>query len=110
MPRGCGGGRGAAGFEKKKSLPSNAPNKPISLRTQGSERGAKNEIFLDLLERLTVLFSASGSIVRCEINGAIVMKSFLHGSPGQLGAAQGRRRSNLQQAHSRGSDQRSCWG
>lgn len=66
----------------KRSVPSSAANKPVSLRISG-ERGNKNEVFLDLTERLTVLFSSSGSVVRSEINGSIQMKSFLQGSPGR---------------------------
>jgi len=34
----------------------NAKNKPISLNAQ-DERKGKNEIYVDLIERLTVLFS-----------------------------------------------------
>lgn len=74
-PGGASGGGGG-----KRSLPSNASNKPISLRISG-DRG-KNEVFLDLTERLTVLFSSAGSVLRSEINGSIQMKSFLQGSPG----------------------------
>lgn len=71
---------GALGGKKqKRSAPSSAPNKPISLRL--SDRDHKNEIFIDLLERLTVLFAPNGSVVRAEIDGCIQMKSFLQGSP-----------------------------
>ena len=66
----------------KRSLPSSAANKPISLRGHG-DRG-KNEVFVDLIERLTILFNSSGSVLRSEINGMIQMKSFLQGSPGAL--------------------------
>lgn len=43
--------------------------------------GARNEIFVDILERITCLFSASGIIVNCEVDGSIVMKSFLINNP-----------------------------
>ncbi|EGD82823.1 hypothetical protein PTSG_11427, partial [Salpingoeca rosetta] len=48
------------GMERKKSKPSSAPNKPISLRRRVHDQDAKNEIYLDLLERLTVLFDKNG--------------------------------------------------
>lgn len=69
----------AGGKKQKRSAPSSAPNKPISLRL--SDRDHKNEIFIDLLERLTVLFASNGSVVRAEIDGCIQMKSFLQGAP-----------------------------
>jgi AP-4 complex subunit mu-1 len=50
------------GLEKKKRVPSSAANKPISLRSKGDRGGGKNEIFLDLLERLTVLFGSNGRL------------------------------------------------
>jgi len=65
----------------RRQAPSSAPNKPISLRLKGDKKDRKNEIFIDLLERLTVLFDANGSVVRSEINGCIQMKSFLQGLP-----------------------------
>eukprot|EP00039_Didymoeca_costata_P001126 m.49951 g.49951 ORF g.49951 m.49951 type:complete len:448 (+) comp10641_c0_seq1:128-1471(+) len=66
--------------KQKKSVPSSAPNKPISRRLTG-ERDRKNEIFIDLLERLTVLFDTNGNVLRSEIDGCIQMKSFLQGLP-----------------------------
>jgi AP-4 complex subunit mu-1 len=38
-------------------------------------------VFIDLLERMTVLIGANGSVLRQEIDGAIQMKSFLQGTP-----------------------------
>ncbi len=45
------------------------------------QKDRKNEIFIDLLERLTVLFGANGLPTRAEIDGCIQMKSFLAGQP-----------------------------
>ncbi len=42
-----------------KSLPSNAVNRPVG---QPNGKSAKNEIFVDIDERLTVLFNANGYI------------------------------------------------
>ena len=41
----------------------------------------KNEIFVDILERLNVLFSPNGYIVNSSIDGCIQMKSYLSGNP-----------------------------
>jgi len=57
-----------------------ATNKPIHLNTQ-EERKGTNEIYVDLIERLTVLFSPTGNILRAEIDGYIRMTSYLQGSP-----------------------------
>jgi len=59
-----------------KTAPSAAAN-----RTVQSERSDKDEIFVDLLEKLTVLFGAGGSLLSARIDGSIVMRSFLKGSP-----------------------------
>lgn len=40
-------------------------------------QGRKNEIFVDILERLTVLFNSNGYILNSEIDGCIQMKSYL---------------------------------
>ncbi|KAH8059766.1 hypothetical protein JL721_9185 [Aureococcus anophagefferens] len=44
-------------------------------------RVVKNEIFVDILERLTMLFSPSGAVVNSTIDGCIQMKSYLSGNP-----------------------------
>ncbi|MES1909533.1 MAG: hypothetical protein MHM6MM_002256 [Cercozoa sp. M6MM] len=41
----------------------------------------QNEIIVDVLERLTVTFSASGAVQRRMVNGEVLMKSFLVGQP-----------------------------
>jgi AP-1 complex subunit mu len=41
----------------------------------------KNEIFLDVIEKLNMLITASGNVVKSEILGALKMKSFLSGMP-----------------------------
>ena len=66
-----------------KTTPSNSVHKPISGGKVGAGggRGDKNEIFVDILERLTMLFSPSGSVVNSTIDGCIQMKSYLSGNP-----------------------------
>lgn len=41
----------------------------------------KNEIFLDVVEKLNLLVSGNGTVLRSEIMGALKMKSFLSGMP-----------------------------
>merc|ERR1711976_129587 len=41
----------------------------------------KNEIFLDVVEKLDLLVSSNGTVLRSEILGALKMKSFLSGMP-----------------------------
>lgn len=73
--RQCTGGT-VFGVEKM-SLPSTAANKPVVL----GKRGNKSEVFMDLLERLTVLISSDGNVLRSEVDGCIQMKSFVAGNP-----------------------------
>ncbi len=41
----------------------------------------KNEVFLDIVEQVNMLTSSKGSVLRCDVNGKIVMKVFLSGMP-----------------------------
>jgi AP-4 complex subunit mu-1 len=47
----------------------------------GANRSRKNEIYVDIVEKLTVLFNAQGHVVNSSIDGSIQMKSFLAGNP-----------------------------
>ena len=66
-----------------KTVSSSAVHKPIGSRKTGTIGGgaARNEIFVDILERLTMLFAANGSVVNSTIDGCIQMKSYLAGNP-----------------------------
>jgi len=62
------------------------PRPPMALTTAVSWRSEgivhrKNEIFLDVVERLNLLVSASGQVLHSEIFGAVKMKSYLSGMP-----------------------------
>eukprot|EP01038_Epipyxis_sp_PR26KG_P010148 gene10148-13651_t len=63
-----------------------APRPPIALtnavswRTEGIKH-RKNEIFLDVIEKLNLLVSSNGTVLHSEIMGSIQMKSFLSGMP-----------------------------
>jgi AP-1 complex subunit mu len=52
----------------------------VSWRSEGI-RYRKNEVFLDVVESLNLLVSASGNVLRSEILGAIKMKCYLSGMP-----------------------------
>lgn len=63
-----------------------APKPPVALTNAVSWRSEgivhkKNEIFLDVIERLTLLVSSTGQVLRSEIHGKLVMKSYLSGMP-----------------------------
>lgn len=58
---------------------STAANIPITM--SGMRGKQKNEIYVDIIERLTVLFNATGTVVNSSIDGSILMKSFLSGNP-----------------------------
>lgn len=53
--------------------------KPISQITDSKNK--KNEIFVDIIEKITVLFNASGSLINFGVDGCIKMKSYLKGNP-----------------------------
>jgi AP-1 complex subunit mu len=52
----------------------------VSWRPEGIKYN-KNEVFLDVVEKLNILVSAQGNVLRSEILGAVKMKSFLSGMP-----------------------------
>lgn len=52
----------------------------VSWRSEGIVH-KKNEIFLDVVEKLNLLVSANGTVLRSEIVGALKMKSYLSGMP-----------------------------
>ena len=54
--------------------------RPISWNSD-HKRKKKNEIFVDILERVSGLFNANGSIANSGIDGGIQMKSYLSGNP-----------------------------
>jgi AP-1 complex subunit mu len=60
--------------------PPTAITNPLSWRQEGIKH-KKNEIFLDVVEKLNILVSSSGTVLRSEIIGALKMKSFLSGMP-----------------------------
>jgi len=64
-----------------KTTPSTATDKPINWSRKSKAKNQKNEIFVDIFERITVTFNANGYILNSQIDGAIQMKSYLSGNP-----------------------------
>ena len=60
--------------------PPQAVTNIVSWRTEGIKY-KKNEVFLDVVERLNLLVAANGSVLSSEILGAVKMRSFLSGMP-----------------------------
>lgn len=61
------------------SLPVAATN-AVSWRSEGI-RHSRNEVFLDVIEQVNILVSGSGTLLRSEIIGKMMMKSYLSGMP-----------------------------
>lgn len=57
-----------------------AASNVVSWRPEGIKH-TKNEIFLDVIERLNILVSANGNVLRSEILGRVHMRSYLSGMP-----------------------------
>ena len=53
--------------------------RPISQNDEGKNK--KNEIYVDIIEKITALFNASGSLINFGIDGCIKMKNYLKGNP-----------------------------
>ena len=69
-----------------KTASASAVHKPVinSVNASGKKTNStnqKNEIFVDILERLNVLFSNNGYVLNSTIDGCIQMKSYLAGNP-----------------------------
>jgi len=66
--------------EDARSKPPVALTNAVSWRAEGIKH-KKNEIFLDVVEKLNLLVAANGTVLHSEILGAVKMKSFLSGMP-----------------------------
>lgn len=68
-----------------KTASANAVHKPViggvNAKGKSVNKNQKNEIFVDILERLNVIFSNNGHVVNSTIDGCIQMKSYLAGNP-----------------------------
>lgn len=66
--------------EDLRSKPPVALTNAVSWRSEGIKH-KKNEIFLDVVEKLNLLVGANGNVLHSEVLGAVKMKSFLSGMP-----------------------------
>mmetsp|Transcript_24994 Transcript_24994/g.37956 ORF Transcript_24994/g.37956 Transcript_24994/m.37956 type:complete len:470 (+) Transcript_24994:36-1445(+) len=70
-----------------KTASANAVHKPVISSVNASGRktnlnsNQKNEIFVDILEKLNIVFSNNGYILNSTIDGCIQIKSYLAGNP-----------------------------
>jgi AP-4 complex subunit mu-1 len=62
-----------------KTTPSTSVDKPINYKEKGGKK--KNEIFVDIYERISLTFNSNGYILNSNIDGTIQMKSYLAGNP-----------------------------
>jgi AP-1 complex subunit mu len=68
--------KGDAGVSKASSAAASS----VSWRSEGIKY-KKNEIFLDIVEKLNLMVASNGTVLRSEILGSLKMKSFLSGMP-----------------------------
>eukprot|EP00924_Labyrinthula_sp_SR-Ha-C_P005231 snap_masked-scaffold_1-processed-gene-25.26-mRNA-1 protein AED:0.00 eAED:0.01 QI:0/-1/0/1/-1/1/1/0/462 len=64
---------------KQPKLPSSVTN-AVTWRQEGIKH-KKNEVFLDVVEKLDILVSASGEVLSSQILGAIKLRTYLSGMP-----------------------------
>ncbi|PQM41718.1 AP-4 complex subunit mu isoform X1 [Prunus yedoensis var. nudiflora] len=62
-----------------KRMPGTAVTKSVVASEPGGRK--REEIFVDIIEKISVTFSSSGYILTSEIDGTIQMKSYLTGNP-----------------------------
>ncbi|XP_036363231.1 AP-4 complex subunit mu isoform X1 [Octopus sinensis] len=60
--------------------PSSASSKPV-VRTAVEQENRKNEIFVDVIEKMIVVITNDGLVSRMDVTGNINVKSFLSGNP-----------------------------
>ncbi|KAL6960188.1 AP-4 complex subunit mu [Sarracenia purpurea var. burkii] len=72
---------GPAGIfmQGSKRMPGTAVTKSVVANEPGGRK--REEIFVDIIEKISVTFSSSGYILTSEIDGTIQMKSYLTGNP-----------------------------
>ncbi|XP_015271987.1 PREDICTED: AP-4 complex subunit mu-1 [Gekko japonicus] len=70
-----------ADTQQNKVAPSCAAARPV-LPLRG-EQGARPEVFLDVVERLSVVIAANGTPMKTDVQGEIRLKSFFPGCSGE---------------------------
>ncbi|XP_059459563.1 AP-4 complex subunit mu [Corylus avellana] len=72
-------GPAAIFMQGPKRMPGTAVTKSVVATEPGGRR--REEIFVDIIEKISITFSSSGYILTSEIDGTIQMKSYLTGNP-----------------------------
>ncbi|KAL2498071.1 AP-4 complex subunit mu [Abeliophyllum distichum] len=72
-------GPAALFMQGNKRMPGTAVTKSVVAHETGGTK--REEIFVDVIEKISVTFSSSGYILTSEIDGTIQMKSYLSGNP-----------------------------
>ncbi|KVI08201.1 Clathrin adaptor, mu subunit [Cynara cardunculus var. scolymus] len=72
-------GPAALFMQGNKRMPGTAVTKSVVANEPGGRK--REEIFVDIIEKISVTFSSSGYILTSEIDGTIQMKSYLSGNP-----------------------------
>ncbi|XP_010277473.1 PREDICTED: AP-4 complex subunit mu-like [Nelumbo nucifera] len=72
-------GPAAMFMQGTKKMPGTAVTKSVVANEPGGRK--REEIFVDIIEKISVTFSSSGYILTSEIDGTIQMKSYLTGNP-----------------------------
>ncbi|KAJ1375810.1 Mu-like proteiny domain, partial [Sesbania bispinosa] len=72
-------GPGSIFAQGTKRMPGIAVTKSVVATEPGGRR--REEIFVDIIEKISITFSSSGYILTSEIDGTIQMKSYLTGNP-----------------------------
>ncbi|KMZ68436.1 AP-4 complex subunit mu [Zostera marina] len=72
-------GPAAMFVQGSKRMPGTAVTKSVVSTEPGGRK--REEIFVDIIEKISVTFSSSGYILTSEIDGTIQMKSYLSGNP-----------------------------
>jgi AP-2 complex subunit mu-1 len=53
----------------------------VDWRTAGKYKYRKNEVFIDVLEAVNLLMSSKGQVLRSDVSGKVICKSYLSGMP-----------------------------
>ncbi|PHT50949.1 AP-4 complex subunit mu [Capsicum baccatum] len=72
-------GPAAMFMQGTKRMPGTAITKSVVANEPGGRK--REEIFVDIIEKISITFSSSGYILTSEIDGTIQMKSYLTGNP-----------------------------
>ncbi|KAG0476502.1 hypothetical protein HPP92_013343 [Vanilla planifolia] len=72
-------GPAAMFMQGTKRMPGTAVTKSVVANEPGGRK--RDEIFVDIIEKISVTFSSSGYVLTSEVDGTIQMKSYLSGNP-----------------------------